>query len=78
MAIGTAAVPELSFSTGTAAYCACAFPLVDQNSYLQIREIKDIFFFLISSDFEEKVKILFSILDMHNTGASDNWRQRVD
>ena len=29
VAIGTAAVPELSFSTGTAAYCACAFSLAN-------------------------------------------------
>ena len=43
----------------------------------QIRELKK-HFFLITSDFEEKVKILFSILDMHNTDASDNWLQRVD
>ena len=39
--------------------------------------VKQKTFFLITSDFEEKVKILFSILDMHNTEASDNWLQRV-
>ena len=53
----------------------CVFNL--RRCVSQIREIKK-HFFLITSDFEEKVKILFSILDMHNTEASDNWLQRVD
>ena len=78
VAIGTAPVPELSFSTGTAFYCACAFPLAGFRTSRISRYVNKQHFLLISSDFKEKVKILFSILDMHNTDASDNWSQRVD